>query len=115
MNAYLRMLCFALALGIAPTAGNSHPLNAQIPVAASSQFEKVCWGDDCWRDRWRSRHQWESHESWTYHRWVTHDAWRSGWRRYHDWDDGGYDHSRYYSHYRWGSYHRLCCGGGWPY
>jgi len=101
-------LLFAFLVSAAPVAVHAYPAagpgaqtaNAQTPIVRAG-----CYYDDCWyprRDYWRPRY---------------YGYWRprfSGWEG----DPGYYVHSRYWSHYRWGSYHRLwrpCDPCGWDY
>ncbi len=104
-------LLFALALSPAPIAANAYPVSALAPLSGHTTVPIVKAGccnsccDGCERpgcDYWRPRYS-------DYY-------WRP--RYGYGWGGEGpdYGHSRYYSHYRWGSYRRYWRpyeGSGW--
>jgi hypothetical protein len=89
-------MLFALALSAGPNAASAHPAilgSGPGGQAAAPIVKAGCHDEDCWRPRphcWRPR---------------CDDCCEGYWRPRHDWDGDNY-HSRYYSHYRWGSYRR---------
>ncbi|MGO9808936.1 MAG: hypothetical protein ACLPKH_19770 [Rhodomicrobium sp.] len=91
-------LLFTLSLSLAPLAANAYPVSLQAPQRARTAAPIVKTDFDYgggWHPRsgyWRPRY-------FIY-------EWRPR-RNYGGWG-GDYGHSRYYSHYRWGSYHRFC-------
>ncbi len=94
-------MLFVLALFAAPFTASAHPAipgSGLISQAAVPAVKVGCYYEECEEVYIRRRRCW----------------------RYCDCGGGcGYYHRRYYSHYRWGSYHRYwrrrrCCGGsGW--
>ncbi len=105
-------MLFALALSAAPFAASAHPaiLDSGLSSQAATPAVKVgCYYGECEEEIYiRRRRCWHDCD-------YGGGDWR--WRRCGPY--GGCDHSRYYSHYRWGSYQRYwrprwCCGGsGW--
>ena len=103
-NALRAGLLFALANFLVPAAVSAFPMTgqregiAQAAITKAGCYDSDCCGCCCPR--------------WGYGRRRYYGYWRP---RYYDPD--GYYHSRYYSHYRWGSYHRLWRpyphDGGW--
>ncbi|MGO9483240.1 MAG: hypothetical protein ACLPX9_01470 [Rhodomicrobium sp.] len=101
------LIAFALSAG--PNAASAHPAilgSAPGTQAAAPIVKAGCYYEGCDYPRW---HCWRPRCGDGY----------EGYRRprYYG-PEGDYYHSRYYSHYRWGSYHRYwrpwCCGySGW--
>jgi len=90
-------MLFALALSAASTtAVNAHPAilgNGPGGQAAAPIVKVDCYKEGCEYRRW---HCWRRCD----------DCCEDYWRPRPCGPDGGCYHSRYYSHYRWGSYHR---------
>ncbi len=96
---------FALALSAVPIAANAYPVSAQAPQRAAAPVVKAGCCDGCERpgcNYWRPRY---SDYDWR-------PRYGYGWG-----GEGLYNgHSRYHSHYRWGSYRRYWRpyeGSGW--
>ena len=112
MSHALKMaMLFALVLFAAPFTASAHPalLGGGLASKASTPIVKAgCYYGEC-----------EEHVYIRRHCWRDCDDYYGGYRREHPCGYGGCGHSRYYSHYRWGSYQRYwrpywCCGhSGW--
>lgn len=104
-------MLFALALFAVPNAAGAYPAILGTPgdEAAAPIVKAGCYYEGCDEQIYIRRHCWR----------YCGDGDEGFYRRprYYGPEDG-YDHSRYYSHYRWGSYHRYwrpwCCeNSGW--
>ncbi len=108
-------MLFAFALSAGPNAASAHPAilgSAPGTQAAAPIVKAGCYYEGCDYPRW---HCWRPRCGYGYGYGNGYEGY--GRPRYYG-PEGDYYHSRYYSHYRWGSYHRYwrpwCCGySGW--